>query len=320
MAFAVRASLLLLLSAAACVDGRLTAPASQMPAPARAGGDPSVTAAARAAVEQQIAAINYLRSERGFEQMLRHGVDPALVASRRRQAEADLVDLTARLDQIEKGDVGGRSSITDPNDLPQCFFNADLDISDCILSAYMTIDHGGSGTVTTSASWAVSHSTSTVIEDGSAYLGTKPTSNFFLQPYYYNTFSFPPVDCGAADHDVVGKTNHHIAFSVNQVGLSGDKPSTDHSVCFLQYLTVALSANSITVGSTVNVSVGHLGSNPCNFSVNSSNRAVAIVVDAGGGIWGATGVGAGTATISAACLGGATGSATLTVVSAPPPP
>jgi hypothetical protein len=270
----------------------------------------------------------------GLDQLLDHGADTALIAERREHVENELPTLQRELRAIgivslERTDVSkGLPTVPDQplkheayvgevpaSQAPACLYI--LGLNDCFLDWYSTVDYHGSGTVYQSAAGVFHHNTSTTIWDNGSQIGIpKTTANFGLQPTWSSPYSFSPSDpnCFNADHNITETTSHHISLGITDVGLAeGSQESNDHSQCFRKYLTVSLSPATISVGANATVSVGHLPSGICGLSISGSNADVASTQDYGNGILAATGLEAGTASITAKCSDGTSGSAVLTV-------
>jgi hypothetical protein len=272
-------------------------------------------------IQEQIAALKSLLAKNGgLDQLLSRGADTALITQRRLRAESDLTGLQARLVKLEKGAVSELPVFAavigevPAEEAPPCLVNLSAD--GCFLDWYSTIDHHGSGTVYQWASSIFHHSTATFIRDNSTDLPTKNTSGFTLEAVHSRSYSFSPSDpnCLSADHDIRETTSHEITLGIHDIGFAhGHQESSDHSQCFKKYLTVSLSPSSVAVGATANVTVGHLPAAGCAYGVTSSNSGIASVDNYGEDIWGATGMSAGTVTITASCPDGTHGSATLTV-------
>lgn len=325
-----RLLLFFLCGTAACAREPISAPATTL----QRVGATSAAAKELSYVRDKIAALNSLLARGGgLDQLLSRGADPTVIAERRQLVASDLIEARRRVAELLLGhnvqplyeclEFQGCSEGDVPNaeDYP-CLLNLTAD--GCFMVAYSTISHTGTGTVYQATYGLFHHTTQTYILDNGASFGApRGTSNFGLSPQHAANYSFSPADpnCLSGSHDISQETSHNITLGITDAGLAeGSKYSEDLSQCFHKYLTVAVSPETIEIGESASITVGHLPAGGCAYSVTSSNSGVASISNPGTDIWAVMGLAGGTVTITARCPDGRSGSGPLTVAAPPPPP
>lgn len=306
--FSAVALVLVVTGATSCaVDHLATAPASVRTH--SSGSD------IRAAINQEIAAIDFLLSPSGFRASLQTGGDTALIESRIQLAKKDLAVLQAKLHQLDNGQRAAETILTDGGgEPPACLISGSLD--DCFTSQTTTLSIDGNGATSTHTEGVFHINTTTTLrENGQDYdAPPKETANFGMSNFWNGRFTFRKPDCNASSHVVVGTTNHHLSASYGDAGpVEGNKPSATNTGCAHQFLTISLSPSSIPVNSVSNITVGNLPEDGCGLTVTSSNTSVADIHDWGSDHYTANSGQTGTTTITAKCSDGRSASKTLTV-------